>query len=203
MAGGELKENPGAEVAGVLRLMMLGFDTGAVGEACMFPPKKEDCAMTDEAAEELDASAGLIAGVGEHSAPGTVTVESNRTVATPSGPLELKTDRPFPSPGLGVTVDAGAEDDVVTPPKLKLDEELAVGVPGEDKGVMEIELEGTIPPKLNVLAADEELSWRLFSLMTGGGGADALRLMTVGEGAGPFPLRLMTEGPPETCGAAA
>jgi hypothetical protein len=186
----------GAEVVvagGVLRLMMLKLDTWVADGACTFTPTKEDVGLTDDPGEELNASAGLMAGVVEHASPVTVTVavEINRTVSTPSGPLELKMDRPFDTPELGVIVDAGAEDDdeVMIPPKPKLCEELAVGVPGEDKGVKEAALEGTIPPKPNVPAGGEELNWRLFSLMTDGEGAGA--------------LRLMMEGLLETCGAAA
>jgi hypothetical protein len=166
--------------------MMLKLDTGVADGACTFAPKKEDEGL------ESDAGAGLKAGVDEHASPVTVTVvvESNRTVSTPSGPLELKMNEPFDTPGLGVTVDAGAEDDEeMIPPKLKLDEELAVGVPEEDKGVKEMALEVTIPPKLNVPVEDEELNWRLFSLMMDGEGAAA--------------LRLMMEGLLETCGRAA
>jgi hypothetical protein len=111
-------------------------------------------------------------------------------VSTPSVPLELNVDRPFDTAGLGVTADAGAEgDEVMIPPKAKLGEELVVGVPGEDKGVKEMELDGTIPPKLNVLVGAGELNWRLFRLMTGGEGAGALRLTTEGL-------------VPGTCGAA-
>ena len=201
MTGAELKENPGAEVVvagGVLRSMMLTLDTVVGDEACTFTPRgdvgleededtesgrEEDGAMTGEG---LNASAGLKAGVDEHAlvATVTVTVESNRTVSTPSVPLELNVDKPFDTTGLGVSVNAGAEGDEVIIPKL--DEELAVGVP--DKGVKEMELDGTIPPKLNVLVGAEELNWRLFRLMTGGEGAGA--------------LRLTTEGLPGTCGAA-
>ena len=201
MTGAELKENPGAEVVvagGVLRSMMLTLDTVVGDEACTFTPRgdvgleededtesgrEEDGAMTGEG---LNASAGLKAGVDEHAlvATVTVTVESNRTVSTPSVPLELNVDKPFDTTGLGVSVNAGAEGDEVIIPKL--DEELAVGVP--DKGVKEMELDGTIPPKLNVLVGAEELNWRLFKLMTGGEGAGA--------------LRLTTEGLPGTCGAA-
>jgi hypothetical protein len=189
-AGAELKENPGAEVIvaeGELRLMMLG------DEACMFAPKAEDDAMTDEAGAETSACDGLTPGADEQAAPDAVTVESNRTVLTPSGPVELKVDVLFDAPGLGVAVDAGAEDDGArTPPKLKLGEELAAGVAEEDKGVEEMALEATIPPKLNVLVAGKELNCRLFRLMTDGGAPGALRSMTDGEGAGA--LRSMTDG---------
>jgi len=200
---------PGAEVVvagGVLRLMILKLGTGVADEACTFTPIKEDAGLeggegdtenggaedgtiTDDPGE-LNASAGLKVGVDEHAPPVTVTVESNRTVSTPSEPLELKMDGPSDTPGFGVTVDAGAEDDeVMTPPKLKPGNELAVGVPREDKGEEETALEGTIPPKLNVPVEDEELNWRLFSLMMDGEGAGA--------------LRLMTEGLLEACGGAA
>lgn len=206
-AGAELKENPGVEVIvaeGELRSMMLG------DEACMFAPKAEDAelredergsetesaeddAMTDEAGGETSACDGLTPGADEQAAPDAVTVESNRTVLTPSGPVELKVDVLFDAPELGVAVDAGAEDDEATiPPKPKLGEELAAGVPEEDKGAEEMALEGTIPPKLNVLVGGKELNCRLFRLMTDGGAPGALRLMTDGEGAGA--LRLMTDG---------
>ena len=177
--GAELKENAGAEVIvaeGELRLMMLGLDSEAGEGACMFAPTAED-------EGETDACDGLKAGADEQAAPDTVTVvaESNRTVLTPSGPVELKVDVLFDALALGVAVDTGAEDDEATiPPKLKLGCELAAGVPEEDKGVEEeeMELEGTIPPKLNVLVGVKELNWRLFSLMTDGEAPGALRLMT-------------------------
>jgi len=145
--------------------MMLG------DEGCMFAPKAggleedergreagsaEDDAMTDEA--------GIKAGADEQAAPDTVTVESNRTVLTPSGPVELKVDVLFDAAEAGVAAAAAAEgeedddDEAMTPPKLKLDEELAAGVPEEDKGVEETVLEGTIPPKLNVLVGGKELN---------------------------------------------
>ena len=191
MTGAELKENPGAEVVvagGVLRSMMLTLDTGG-DEACTFTPRGGDEDDTDNGREEdgamtgegLSASAGLKVGVDEHAlvATVTVTVESNRTVSTPSVPLELNVDKSFDTTGLGVFANAGAEGDyVMLPPRLKLDEELAVGV--LDKGVKEMELDGTIPPKLNVLVGAAELNWRLFRLMTGEEGAGALRLMTEG-----------------------
>jgi hypothetical protein len=210
-AGAELKENSGAEVIvaeGELRLMMLG------DEACTFAPTAGDAAMTDEAEGETEACDGLLkAGADEQAAPGAVTVESNRTVLTPSGPVELKVDVLFEAPGLGVAVDTGAEgDEAAIPPKLKLGEELAVGVPAEDKGVEEMAVEGTIPPKLNVLVSGKELNCRLFRSMTGGGPPGALRLMTDGEGAGALRsmmdgegaggLRLMTGGLPGPCGPA-
>ena len=34
------------------------------------------------------------------------------------------------------------------------------GAPGEDKGVKEMERDGTTSPKLNVLVGAEELNWR-------------------------------------------
>ena len=163
-------------------------------EACTFAPTAGDAAMTDEAAGETDACDGLETGAEEQAAPGAVTVESNRTVLTPSGPVELKVDVLFDAPGLGVAVDTGADDEAAIPPKLKLGEELAAGVPAEDKGVEEMAVEGTIPPKLNVLVAGKELNCRLFRLMTGGGAPGALRLMTGGEGAGAGALRLMMDG---------
>ena len=195
MAAAELKENPGAEVddaAGVLRLMMFGLGVGIVNEPCTLTPSEEDVGLegddedtengngkadapvTDDPGEEAD----------EQASPVTVTVavESNRTVTTPFAPVAVNADGPFATLGFGVAVNSGAEDDGVTiPPKLKL-EELVVGV-------KEVALDGTIPPKLNVLEVDEGVNWRLFSLMTDGGGAG--------------PLRLMTEGLPESCGAAA
>jgi hypothetical protein len=101
---------------------------------------------------------------------------------------------PFDASGLGVAVDTGAEDEATIPPKLKLGKELAAGVPEEDKGVEEMVLEVTIPPKLNVLVTGKELNCRLFSLMADGGTPRALRLMTDGEGAGAGGLRLMMDG---------
>ena len=164
-------------------------------EACMFAPTAEDGAVTDEAGGEPSACDELRAGADVQAAPDTVTVESNRTVLTPSGPVELKVDVPFDAPEIGVAVDAGATDDEATiPPKLKLGEELAAGVPEEDKEVEEMALEGTIPPKLNVLVAGKELNCRLFRLMTDGGAPGALRLMTDAEGAGAGVLRLMMDG---------
>lgn len=214
-AGAELKENPGAEAVvaeGELRLMMLGLDSRAGFEACMFAPKAEDVedergrdtgseddAITDEAGAETSACDGLKAGADEQAAPDAVTVESNRMVLTPSGPVELKVDVVFDAPGLGAAVNTGAKDDeAAIPPKLG--KELAAGVPEEGKGVEEMALEGTIPPKLNVLVGGKELNWRLFRLMMDGGAPGALRLMTDGEGAGG--LRLMTGGLPVPCGPA-
>jgi len=98
-----------------------------------------------------------------------------------------------------VAVDTGEiDEEAMIPPKLKLGKELAAGVPEEDKGVA---LEGTIPPKLNVLVGGKGLNWRLFRLMTDGGAPGALRLMTDGEGDADG-LRLMTGGLPGTCGPA-
>jgi hypothetical protein len=199
---------------GELRLMMLGLASRAGDEACMFAPRagdaederdrdtgSEDDAMTDEAGGETSACDGLRAGADEQAAPDTVTVESNRTVLTPSGPVELKVDVVFDAPGLGVAVDTGERDDeAAIPPKVG--KELAAGVPEEDKGVEEMALEGTIPPKLNVFVGGKELNWRLFRLMMGGGTPGALRSMTGGEGAGPGGLRLMTGGLPVPCGPA-
>jgi len=79
-------------------------------------------------------------------------------------------------------VGAGArtgDDEVTKPPKLNLDEEEVVAAPRMGGG-----LDGTIPPKLNVLGGDVEPNWRLFSLMTVGEAAGALRLMTGGGLAG-------------------
>lgn len=180
---------------------MLELDCEAAGGACMFAPKAED--EVDEAGGTNAPCDGLKAGADEQAAPDTVTVvaESNRTVLTPSEPIELKVDVLSDAPGLGVAVDREAEDDeATTPPKPKF------GVPEEDKEVDE----GTIPPKLNVFVGGKEFNWRLFRLMTdggapalrlmtGGGASGALRLMTVGEGAGGLGLRLMTGGP---CGPA-
>lgn len=159
------------------------IDSGAGDDACTFAPKVEDGAMTEEGGG--NACNGLRAGADEQATPDTVTVvvESNRTVLTPSGPVELKVDVLFDAPGLGVAVDTGEIDDE------------AAGVPEEDKVV----LEGTIPPKLNVLVGAKELNWRLFRLMTDGGAPGALRLMTDGEGDADG-LRLMTGG--GTCGPA-
>ena len=173
-------------------MLKLGAEVG--NEACTFAPSGEDVGIgRDEedtengeaedsptTEEELSASAGLVGGVVEQASPVTVNVESSRTVTTPSVPVEVNADWPFATLELGAAVITGAEDDGVTiPPKLKLCEELVVDVAEE---------EGTIPPKLNVLAEGEELNWRLFSLMTDGEGAGA--------------LRTITEGLPEFCGAA-
>lgn len=176
----------------------------------MFAPKAEDVARTDEVGGETNACEGLNVGADEQAAPDTVTVvaESNSTVLTPSGPVELKVDVPFDAPGLrfGVAVGTGAKDDEATiPPNVKLGEVPAAGVPEEVD-------DGTIPPKLNVLVGGKELNWRLFRLMTGGGAPGALRLTTGGgapgalrsmtDGEGAAGLRLMTGGLPAPCGPA-
>lgn len=177
-------------------------------EACLAAPRAEedergggtggveDDAVTDEAGGGTNACDGLTVGADEQAAPDAVTVNNNMTVLTPSGPVELKVDVPFDAPGLGVGVDKAVKDDEATiPPKLKLGEEPAAAVPEEEgKGVEEMELEVTIPPKLNELVGGTELNCRLFRLMTGGGAPGALRLMTDGEGAGEGALSLMTGG---------
>jgi len=147
-----VRENPEAE--GTLRLIILGVATRTGDEA-------EAGAMTDGVGGEPNACDGLTTGADEHASPDTVTVvvESNRTVLTPSAPVELNMDVPFDAPGSGVAVDAGAEDEEETiPPKLKLGKELAAGAPGGAKEVKEMELEGVIPPKLNVPVGDKELN---------------------------------------------
>lgn len=122
-------------------------------------------------------------------------------VLTPSGPVELKVNVLFDAPAIDVAVGTGEKDDeAAISPKLKLGEELAAGVPEEDKAVKEMELEGTIPPKLNVFVGGKELNWRLTRLMMDGGASGPLRLMTDGEGAGA--LRLMTGVLSGTCGPA-
>jgi hypothetical protein len=161
-ASAELKGNPAAE--GALRLMMLGLDSGVVDGltgACTFTPRKEDAELAenegaggemgengvlgDVVAEDMGVNPGLNTGEDEHTPPVGVTVTEDiiRIVLVPSGPVEEKMEAPF-----GRSVGAG---EVGTLPTLKLD---AVGV-GDDKGTV---LEGTIPPKLNVLAADVELN---------------------------------------------
>jgi hypothetical protein len=182
--------------------MMLGLDAAARDEACMFAPKTEDegtvtggaedGAAANDPGEEPNACDGLKAGADEHALPDTVTVvvDSNMTVLMPSGPVKLKVDVPFDAPALGVTVEA-EDGEAMLPPTLTLAKELAVGVPEEDKGVKDTALEGGIPPKLNVPVGDEELNWRLFRLMTGGG-SGALRSITGGEATGW--LRLITGG---------
>jgi hypothetical protein len=123
----------------------------------------------------------LKAAGGEHAGPVSVTVRvaSKTTVCLPSAPVDVKVDGPFDTMGLGAVVKAGPGDDEETmPPKLKLDNEAVVGVTGvKDARAV---LEGTIPPKLNVLVKDVEPNCRLFSLMIDGeaAGAGALRLMT-------------------------
>ncbi len=147
---------------------MLGLDTRAEDEACIFAPKAEDVGLKlDEGTETGGAEAGAMTDDGlkaeadEHALPDTVTVvvESNRTVLTPSGPVELKMDVPFDAPEI----------------------EPAVGAPGGAKEVKEMVLEGVIPPKLNVPVGGKELNWRLFSLMTDGEAPGPLRLIIDGE----------------------
>jgi hypothetical protein len=151
--------------AGALRLMVLGLDRGVVDGVtgvCTFTPRKEDAelagdkegaggergengAMDDVAEEDMGVNPGLDTGEDEHTKPVGVTVtgDSIRIVLVPSGPVEEKTEASF-----GRSVIAA---DVGALPKLKLD---AVDV-GDNKGTV---LEGTIPPKLNVLVADVELN---------------------------------------------
>ena len=191
-AGAEIKENPVAGVVvaeGVLRLMTLGLDTGAVSATgAAFAPRKEDdgetVGRTSAGGEELVVNAGLKTGVDEHAEPVTVTVavDSKKTVLMPSCPVEVKAEMPF-----GKTVDAGVGGGVErTPPELKLDEDDVVGAAG---GIGGATLEGRIPPKLNVLVEEVAVNWRLFSLMIDGEAAGA--------------LRLMMGGLPDGCGAAA
>jgi hypothetical protein len=193
-AGAEMKENPVAGVVvfaeGVLRLMTLGLDTGAVGAtSAAFVPRREDdgetVGRTSAGGEELVVNAGLKTGVDEHAEPVTVTVavDSKKTVLMPSCPVEVKAEMPF-----GKTVDAGAAGGGVakTPPGLRLDEDDVVGAAG---GIGGATLEGRIPPKLNVLVGEVALNWRLFSLMIDGEAAGA--------------LRSMMGGLPDGCGAAA
>jgi hypothetical protein len=116
-----------------------------------------------------------------------VAVDSKSTVLTPSAPVEVKLEIPFTAAGSDVVGGAGEGDDEVTvPPELEVDEEVVVD---EDEVVKGAVVEGTIPPKLNVLVEDVVLNWRSF------------RLMTDGEAAGV--LRLMTGGPSDGCGPAA
>ena len=200
--GPKLRAIPTGEVAGGsagVRLMTLGLDTGLVtGGACATAAGTEDGESTADkltvgtgnasAEEKLNVEDGLRTGEDVHAESVTVTVDSKRTVLTPSAPVDVKAEMPF---GNSVGAEAGGEVGRLL--ELKLDddededEEEIVGVAGESGGTL---LEGTIPPKLKVLGAEVELNWRLFSLMTDGGGA-------------PGALRLMTGGVPDGCGAAA
>jgi len=194
--GPKLRAIPTGEVAGGsagVRLMTLGLDTGVVtGGACATAAGTEDGepaadeltvgAGNASAEEKLNVDDGLRTGEEDvHAESVTVTVESKRTVLTPSAPVDVKAEMPF-----GNSVGAGAGGEVgrlLLEMKID-DEEEVVGVAGESGGTL---LEGTIPPKLKVLGAEVELNWRLFSLMTDGGGSPgALRLMTGGvpDGAG-------------------
>ena len=157
-----------AVVGGVLRAMMLGLDKGVadVTGVCALTPKKEDAefaenegagcargendAKDDGVGEEMGVNAGFKTGVDEHSVTVTVAVDSIKTVGVPLAPVEVKTEMP-----LGTLVGARAGGDVGMAPKLKLDEGDVVGVTGESKGA---ELEGTIPPKLNVFVADVKVN---------------------------------------------
>ena len=188
-----MKENPVAGVVvaeGVLRLMTLGLDTGALtATGAAFAPRREDdgetVGRTSGGGEELVVNAGLKTGVDEHAEPVTVTVavDSKKTVSMPFWPVEVKAEMPF-----GKTVDAGVGGGVErTPPELKLDED--DDVVGAAAGIGGATLEGRIPPKLNVLVGEVAVNWRLFSLMIDGEAAGA--------------LRLMTGGLPDSCGAAA
>lgn len=177
---------------------MLGLGAKVGSEACTFAPSGEDVVLERDEEDtengkaedppttggELSASAGLEGGAVEQASPDTVNVESSRIVTTPLLPVAVNADWPFTTPELGAAVITGAEDDgVAIPPKLKLCEELA------DVAVDVAEEEGTIPPMLDVLEEDEKPNWRLFSLMTDGEGAGA--------------LRTITEGLPGPCGPAA
>ena len=170
--------------AGV-RVMVLALDEGLeTGGACATAAGTEEGESAtdgltvgtedDSVEEELNVNDGLRTGEDVHEESVTVTVDSKRTVLTPSAPVDVKAEMP-----LGGSVGAGAGGEIVMPPELKLDDEdeEVVGVPGESGGML---LEGTIPPKLKVFAAEVELNWRLFSLITDGGAAGALRLMTGG-----------------------
>ena len=172
-AGAELKENPVSEAiaaGGVLRLMVPGLDKGVVdgpAEVCTFTPRKEDAepegdkegageargengGLDDGAGDRMDVDTGLKTGEDAHAKPVgvTVTVASIKTVSMPLVPVEVKTEMPFGTPD-----DAEAGGGVGMLPKLKLDAGDIVGVIGEERGTV---LEGMIPPKLNVLAADAE-----------------------------------------------
>ena len=177
-----------------VRVMMPGLDTGLVtGGACATAAGTEDGesaadkltvgAGGDSTKEKLNVDDGLRTGEDVHAESVTVTVDNKRTVLTPSAPVDVKAEMPF---GNSVGAEAGGEVGRLLELKLD-DEEEVVGVTGERRGAL---LEGTIPPKLKVLVAEVELNWRLFSLMTDGGGA-------------PGALRLMTGGVPDGCGAAA
>jgi len=122
----------------------------------------------------------LTAGGDEHAPPVTVTVavDSKSTVLTPSAPVEVKLEIPFTAAGSGVVGGAGEGDDELT----------VEVVVDEDEVVEGAVVEGTIPPKLNVLVEDVVVNWRLFSLMTDGAAAG---------------LRLMTGGPSDGCDPAA
>jgi hypothetical protein len=193
-AGAELKENPVAKVgvvAGVLRSMTLTPDIGMADGVCALLPMKEedrgggkeaDGAAGNDTGGVVSADPGLKAGGVEQAGlvALNVTVESKRTVLMPSGPMDVKADEPFDTTGFEAGVNVGAGDvDVTMPPKLKLDDEGIVGVAGE-KGDAGTALEGTIPPKLNVLEDDAEPNCRLFSLITDGEAAGELRLMIGG-----------------------
>ena len=197
--GAELKAIPTGVVVGgsaaAVRVMVLGLDTGLMTEACATAAGTEDGesaagklavgAGGDSDEKELNGSDGLRTGEDVHAESVTVTVDSKKTVWTPLAPVDVKAEMP-----LGNSVGAGAGGEVGMPPMLKLkldDEEEVVGAPGVSGGML---LEGTIPPKLKVLAAELEPNWRLFSLMTDGG-----------EAAGA--LRLMAGGVPDGWGAAA
>jgi hypothetical protein len=159
-----LKENAGVGgLAAGVRVMMFGSRDGVTG-ACAFAPSKVGVARDGLGTAEV-----------EHEESVTVTVDSTRTVLMPSEPVDVKMDGPPGATEFGGTVGAGAragDGGVAKPPKLKLDEEEVVAAPRMG-GVPD----GTIPPKLNVLVEDVEPNWRLFSLMTGGEAAGALRLM--------------------------
>lgn len=184
----KLKAIPTGVVVGAsagVRVMVLALDEGLeTGGACATAAGTEEGESAtdrltvgtedDSVEEELNVNDGLRTGEDVHEESVTVTVDSKRTVLTPSAPVDVKAEMP-----LGGSVGAGAGGEIVMPPELKLDDEdeEVVGVPGESGGML---LEGTIPPKLKVFAAEVELNWRLFSLITDGGAAGALRLMTGG-----------------------
>jgi len=198
----ELNENAGgvAGFAAGVRLMMVGFDTelreGVTG-ACATPPSKVGDARLEEDGEDGGTKSGATDdcpgkkegarnGLGtaevEHEESTTVTVDSTRTVLMPSRPVDVKMDGPFGATTFAGTVGAGArvkDDEVTKPKKLELDEEEVVTAAGKTGA-----LDGTIPPKLKVLVGDVETNWRLFTLMTVGEAAGALRLMMGGGLAG-------------------